>query len=98
MDIRDLAAMLEARLDRIEEKVDGQTSRLGQIDVTLARQAGEIEHHIRRTDALERRVEQVAADVAPVKEHVARLKTVAWFIGWAVGAVATGAGLWKAFF
>ena len=81
MDTRDLAAWLGERLDRIEAKMDGVNEHCGRIDVTLAGQAKDIAHHISRTDALEQRVEQVASDLKPVKDHVARLKGGAAVLG-----------------
>lgn len=46
-------------LQRIEDKVDKLDGRLDKIEVTLARNTVSLEHHIKRTDALETRVESV---------------------------------------
>ena len=81
MDIRDLAAMLNERLDRLDNKLDAVQEHMGQIDVTLAQNTKDIAYHIKRTDALEQRVEQVADEMKPVREHVARLKGIGWFLG-----------------
>lgn len=89
MDVRDLATWLQDRLDKIETKVDGVQDHTRQIDVTLAKQAVDLEHHIRRTDLLEQQVGTVAASIKPVQEHVAKLKG-AWFL---VTATGTGVGV-----
>lgn len=89
MDTRDLAAWLNDRLDRLENKVDSVQSHCAQIDVTLTKQAADVEHHIKRTDLLEYRVEQVAASIRPISEWQTRIKA----IGWLVGFIATAAGI-----
>ena len=87
MDTNEGVDLLIARLDRIESKVDVVRDRCAAIDVTLAQQAIQLTHHIRRTDALEARVEQVADEVRPVTEHVAKLKGAAWLIGAVVAGI-----------
>jgi hypothetical protein len=58
---------------------------MSEMKVTLATQAQSIDHHIRRTDLLEQRVEQVAESVAPLKSHLEGLRG----IGKALAVVAT---------
>ncbi len=72
MEVRDLAEWLSQRLDRLEDKVDQSQER-------TATQAA-------RMDALEEKVEKVAADIKPVKEHVAKLQG-AWFLVTALAVV-----------
>lgn len=57
--------------DDVGEKLGQISEHLGKIDVTLAKQSVVLEHHIRRSDMIEKRVEQVAAELAPIKTHVA---------------------------
>lgn len=78
-------------LVRIEAKIDAMREHDAKVDVTLTQQAADIQHHIRRTDLLEERVEQVAGDVAPIAKHVERLQGVAWFIGLIVAGAGLGA-------
>jgi archaellum component FlaC len=86
----DLIDWLAERLDRIENKVDSTNQHCSTIDVTLGKQAVEIEHHIRRTDALEARVEQVANDLRPINNHIVVVKG----LGWIIGGLSTLAGAW----
>lgn len=82
MDIKDLADLLVNRLDKLDEKVEDART-------TLAGQARDIAHHIRRTDALETRVEQVSAELVPVRDSISRAKGALAL----VGGLATLAGL-----
>lgn len=91
MNSPDLIDWLAERLDRIERKQDATAAHTASIDVTLGRQAVEIEHHIRRTDALEERVEQVAKAIEPINDHVKVIKG----LGWAIGGISTLAGAWS---
>lgn len=95
MNTHDLAEMLAERLDKIESKLDRVQQHTGQIDVTLAAQAKDIAYHIKRTDALEARVEQVAEQLRPVKEHVARLKGVWWVVSGSATLVGIAVGVAK---
>lgn len=73
MEIKELADLLVSRLDKLDEKVEDART-------TLAGQASDIAHHIRRTDALETRVEQVAAEVQPLKDLASRFKGAAGLV------------------
>lgn len=48
--------------------LEGMDKRLDSIDITLARQAKDLEYHIKRTDLLE-------AEVKPIREHVTLITT-----------------------
>ncbi len=65
---------------RLEDKVDRIAESVSNIDKTLMGQAVQLEEHIRRTTLLEN-------DVKPIKEHVQRLKGIAWFLGGLVTAI-----------
>jgi uncharacterized coiled-coil protein SlyX len=93
METQDLAAMLEARFDKLEVKLDKLQDHAASADVTLAQQAKDISHHIHRTDLLEERVEQVATMIEPIKDHVARVRSIGWFIGGLLGLVTTIMGI-----
>lgn len=47
------------RLDDIHSKLDKLDSRLDNIDKTLVAQQKDLEHHVKRTDLAEKRIEQV---------------------------------------
>jgi len=53
----------DKRLERIELKLDDVADHLGSIDTTLASQHAVLREHIRRTAALEKKLE-------PVEKHV----------------------------
>lgn len=58
------------KLDRIEEVQGEHTKSLSNIDKTLALQAQQIEHHIKRTDMAEDRLELLRVELKPIQQHV----------------------------
>lgn len=60
----------EDMLEKLESKLDRIDSRLNAMDVTLAKQAGSLDEHIRRTEALESWVESIQEELEPIKSHV----------------------------
>lgn len=81
MDVKDLAAWLGERLDKLESKVDTLT-------VNSTKNTADLEHHISRTDALETRVEQVAGDMRPLQDGAQRLRGALALGGAIAGATA----------
>jgi hypothetical protein len=80
MDNNDFITWLGDRLDKIEGKLDEGRDRLSSVDVTLAKQASDLEYHIKRTDLLEAQVSRVADEVTPIKEHVQKFRGIVWFL------------------
>jgi len=96
MDNKDFVIWLGDRLDKIEGKLDEGRDHLASVDVTLAKQASDLEYHIRRTDLLESKTDKIATEVTPIKDHVQMVRGVIWFLSAvvvALGAVATIRGL-----
>jgi predicted nucleic acid-binding Zn-ribbon protein len=62
--VEDQLKKIESKLDKIEEKISS-------IDVTLAKQAKDLEHHIFRTDLAEENLDLLRQEMEPVKKHVA---------------------------
>lgn len=93
MQIQELAAWLREELKEVNVKLDRLQTHGSNVDVTLAQQARDIAYHIKRTDLLNARVEQVAESVLPVQAHVARVSSVAWFVGGTLGVAATVIGI-----
>ena len=62
---------MSEQLNKIEEKLDKVEEKLSSIDVTLAKQAKDLEHHIYRTDLAEQNIELIRQEMQPVKKHVA---------------------------
>jgi archaellum component FlaC len=64
-------------LEKLEKKIDTLDVHLDGIKVILAKQQVGLDHHIKRTDLLEKRVEQVSSDLKPVSTHVAVMGGIA---------------------
>lgn len=71
----------EEKIDRIVEKLEQMDSRLDCIDVTLVKQAGQLEHHIYRTALAEKHLRHLEAQIKPIEKHVIILNGVLKFIG-----------------
>jgi uncharacterized protein YoxC len=67
MTLKELHRLLDEKLSRIE-------ATQVEMKVTLAEQAKDIAYHIKRTNLLEERVNQVAAELKPVTDHVTVLR------------------------
>lgn len=86
------------KLDKLEQKLDQIDDRLSNIDVTLASQAIDLKHHIRRTDLAEERMEHIETQLEPIKKHVAMINGAFKFIGFTVSALGAVAAISKIFF
>jgi len=62
---------MKEQLDKIEAKVDIIEEKISSIDLTLAKQAKDLEHHIYRTELAEQNLELIRQEMVPVKKHVA---------------------------
>ena len=72
---------MQNQLVKIEEKLDKVEEKLSSIDVTLAKQAKDLEHHIYRTDLAEQNIELIRQEMQPVKKHVALMDASLKVIG-----------------
>ena len=81
---------LIGRLLDTQESIQKELSGINQI---LAKQEGNLQLHMRRSDAMERRIEQVDDSIKPLKKHVDTLHTIAKLFGIFSATVALGAGL-----
>lgn len=77
---------LEAKIDKLDERLDG-------IAVTLVKNTESLEYHIKRTDLLEKKITLLDEDVMPVKDHVAFMKTAFRVVSWFCMVVAGAAAL-----
>ncbi len=68
-------------MDKIHSKLDAIQSDITDMKITLAVQAQQLGEHMKRSDLLEQRVEQVDSDVQPIKEHIIFLKGLAKLVG-----------------
>lgn len=62
---------MKEQLDKIEAKVDFIEEKISSIDITLAKQAKDLEHHIYRTELAEENINIIRQEMQPVKKHVA---------------------------
>jgi archaellum component FlaC len=72
---------MQEQLDKIEEKLDKVEERISSIDVTLAKQAKDLEHHIYRTELAEENLSLIRQEMIPVKKHVALMDASLKVIG-----------------
>lgn len=79
--------------ERILNKLDQIASDIAEIKAMDAVQNEQLKEHIRRSDLLESRVEQEAAKVDKIQEHVLRVDGVFKFLGLLAGAIAVAAAI-----
>ena len=82
-------------MTEIHDKLDRMIETLSEIKVTQATQAVDLAHHIKRTDLLEERVEQVRAEIKPVVDHVTGLRFMVRLLGIAATVVAIVTGIYE---
>lgn len=79
---------MKDQLDKIEAKVDLIEEKISSIDITLAKQAKDLEHHIYRTELAEENLSLIRQEMVPVKKHVALMDASLKIIG-AIASVVT---------
>jgi hypothetical protein len=80
---------MDNKFDRLENKIDLVIEKIHSIDKTLERNTVSLEEHMRRTNALELKLE-------PVERHVSGVSVVLKAFGWCVGIIATLIAISKA--
>lgn len=68
-------------MDEILKKLDKMDSTLDSIQILQAVHTEQLTEHMRRSDLLERRIEQVDEELKPVEKHVTMVNGVVKFIG-----------------
>ncbi len=68
-------------MSEINDKLDKLDSRLDQIQVLQAVHTEQLKEHMRRSDLLERRIEQVDQELKPVEQHVAVVNGIMKLVG-----------------
>lgn len=76
-----------AKLEKIDTKQDEMADRISLIEITLAKNTKDIEHHIKRTDLLEEQTEILKQELKPISNHVIQVKGIFWLFG-VIGAFA----------
>jgi hypothetical protein len=69
-------AILQENLSRVHNKLDSITADISDIKIMDAVQNLQLGEHMRRSDLLEKRVEQVNARIDPIAKIVASIKTI----------------------
>lgn len=61
---------MQDKLNKIDEKLERIEDKISNIDVTLTKQAKDLEHHIYRTDLAEENIELLRSELDPIKKHI----------------------------
>lgn len=88
---------LEKKLDKVHEKLDAIDAKIGNVDMTLVEQAGQLKHHIYRTDLNEQHLKMLQAQVDPISDFMAKFNGIMKFIGVIVTGLTFVVGLIKLF-
>lgn len=75
----DIYEKLDAKLDKLTDKVDSLGKDTSEMKATMVGQAGTLSEHIRRTQLAEENIEMIRKDVEPIKAHVLMMKGGAKF-------------------
>lgn len=86
---------LNKKLDKIVSKLEHLDSRLDSVDKTLVEQAGDLKHHIYRSNLNEENIELLRADVKPLQRTHEQVSGMLKLLGMAVTGVAMIAGIVK---
>ena len=89
MDTKEFGAMLQ----EVSRKIDWMKEDLSGIKQIQTAQAKDIEHHIRRTDLLESRMEKTVGEIKPLAEQRIKLQGVYALLLFISLIVGIGAGL-----
>jgi archaellum component FlaC len=89
---------MKDQLDKIEAKVEKIEDSISNIDITLAKQAKDLEHHIYRTSLAEENIELLRTELQPVKKHVALVDAGLKLVGALASATAFVLGVIKILF
>lgn len=85
-----VSELTDDRLDRLEEKTDKVLDQISSINITLAEQHKQLEHHIYRTTLAEENLKVLKDELVPVQKHVNQVSGILKLIG--VGASLAGIG------
>lgn len=76
-----VSELTEDRLERLEDKSDKILEQISNINITLAEQHKQLEHHIYRTDLAEKNLATLKDELVPVQKHVSQVSGVLKLIG-----------------
>lgn len=72
---------LNKKLDKIHDKIESIDERLLSVDKTLIEQAGQLKHHIYRSDLNEQHIRIIEAKVIPLTEFHTKFNGIMKFVG-----------------
>lgn len=88
-------------MDEIKSKLDKISDDIVEIKITLASQAVDVAHHIKRSDLLEEKLEVLKqgldADLKPIKDHVSQMDGIKAATMFALKILAVSAAVLTAF-
>ena len=86
---------LNKKLDKVITKLEHLDSRLDSVDKTLVEQAGDLKHHIYRSNLNEENIELLRAEVKPLQRTHEQVSGMLKLLGMATTGVAMIAGIIK---
>lgn len=89
---------MDDRWKRIDEKLDVIVEKIHTIDVTLVRNTSSLEEHIRRTELLEKAVDNLNDEIRPIQSHVKTINLFVKILMLSLGAAASVASVLKLFY
>lgn len=92
---------MSEKIDKVIDKLDKMDERLDRIDVTTAKQGVVLEEHVKRTNALEAKIDvhetKVEKELAPIRKHIALVKAIGLILAGLGGLVGFLAALKEIF-
>lgn len=76
-----VSELTDEKLERLEDKTDKVLDQISSINITLAEQHKQLEHHIYRTDLAEKNLQILKDELVPVQKHVSQVSGVLKLIG-----------------
>lgn len=83
------------KLEKIDQKLEKISDRLGNIDVTLAKQELSLEEHIKRTAQNEHAIEHLKQTLVPINKHIIAQETGFKILGKIAAVTAFVVGILK---
>lgn len=85
------------KLDKMDEKLEMIDGKLSAIDKTLIEQAGQLRHHIYRTDLAEQHLKLLESQIQPLTDFLSKFNGVMKFVGVIATGIAMVVGILKIF-
>ncbi len=90
-----LQEILIGEFDYIKDKLEDHSKLLSSINIVMAQNTLSLEEHMRRTEAIEERLDFVESDLDPLLDKSKEFKGMAKLIGWVVAASGALYTVWE---